>query len=381
MSLSLEELLSLVGPLDDSPGEETARERFRRFLKGNVKEVGQIRDYVEECLRNTGAEYNCALQDLVNYVGEFLGFEVTYGRYRGIQGQLGFDGYWRSPLPFHIVVEVKTTEAYTVKTSTLVGYVDGLISEKKIPNWDTALGLYVVGRPDPEVHQLENAIIAEKRSGQLRIISVKSLLSLAEMAGEYDVSHEDLLAVIRPSAPTIDPVVDLMARLIAEREIEVPPKEVVQTPEAPPGKGPAYWLTPVKEDEKQTAEKVIETLVGQEKVYAFGERTPGRRHMKPGDWLCFYATAKGVVAHAHAASAPEKKPHPRVRNPEKYPWTIRLDQIHLYPEKPIVIAAATRSKLDAFRGRDPERSWAWFVQATRRLSENDFKTLTRQPKP
>lgn len=99
MNLSLEQLLSLVGPLDDSRGEETARERFRRFLKGNVKELGQVRDYVEECLQRTGDEYNRALQDLVNYVGEFLGFEVTYGRYRGTQGQLGFDGYWRSPLP------------------------------------------------------------------------------------------------------------------------------------------------------------------------------------------------------------------------------------------------------------------------------------------
>ncbi len=377
MSLSLEQLLSLVGPLDDSPGEETARERLRRFLKGNVKEVGQVRDYVEECLRKTGDEYNRALQDLVNYVGEFLGFEVTYGRYRGIQGELGFDGYWRSPSPFHIVVEVKTSEASTVKTSTLVGYVDGLISEKKIPNWDTALGLYVVGHTDPEVHQLENAILGEKRSGQLRIISVKSLLSLAEMVSEYDVNHGDLLAVIRPSAPTVDSVVDLMARLIAERQSEGAPEGAGVSPETPDETETAYWLTPVREGEKQTAEEVIESLVGQEKVYAFGERTPGRRYMKPGDWLCFYATARGVVAHAQAASKSEKKPHRSVRDPEKYPWTIRLDHTHLYLENPIVIDAATRSKLDAFRGRDPDKSWSWFVQATRRLSERDFKTLTR----
>jgi len=354
MSINLEQLLSLVGPLDDSPGEETARERFRRFLKGNVKEVGQVRDYVEECLRKTGDEYNRALQDLVNYVGEFLGFEVKYGRYRGIQGQLGFDGYWRSPSPFHIVVEVKTTEAYAIKTSALVGYVDGLISERQIPNWESALGLYVVGRPDPEIHQLENVILGEKRTVQLRIISVKSLLSLAEMASEYDVNHRDLLAIIRPSAPTIDSVVDLMARLIAERQIEVPPEEAVQTPETSNEKEAAYWLTPVRDDEKQTAEEVIESLVAQEKIYAFGERTPGRKHMKSGDWLCFYATAKGVVAHARAASAPEKKPDRRVRNPEKYPWTIRLENAHLYLENPIIIDAATRSKLDVFRGRDPE---------------------------
>lgn len=275
MSINLDQLLSLVGPLDDSQGENTARERFRHFLKGDVKEVGQVRDYVEDCLRKTGDQYNRALQDLVNYIGEFLGFEVTYGRYRGVQGQLGFDGYWLSPSRFHVVIEVKTTEAYAIKTSTLLGYIDGLISDKKIPSRDSALGLYVVGRPDPEIHQLESSILGEKRSGQLRIISVKSLLSLAELAGEYDVSHEDLLAVIRPSAPTIDSITDLMARLIAERQVEVPP--VMPPPETVDTEKATYWLTPVKDNDKQTAEKVGETLVGDEKIYAFGEKTPGQK--------------------------------------------------------------------------------------------------------
>jgi hypothetical protein len=40
-----------------------------------------------------------------------------------------------------VVVEVKTTEVYAVKTATLVGYVDDLISEKRIPvgtlHWDS----------------------------------------------------------------------------------------------------------------------------------------------------------------------------------------------------------------------------------------------------
>jgi hypothetical protein len=36
MSISLSQILALVGKLDDSPGEDTARERFRRFLKENV---------------------------------------------------------------------------------------------------------------------------------------------------------------------------------------------------------------------------------------------------------------------------------------------------------------------------------------------------------
>lgn len=378
MSITLNQILALVGKLDDSPGDETPRERFRRFLKENVIEVGQVRDYVEECLRNSGDQYNRALQDLVNHLGRFLGFEVAFGRYHGVQGQIGFDGHWKSPTNFHIVVEVKTTDVYAVKAATLVGYVDELISEKKIPNWDSALGLYVVGRPDPEIRQLENAILAEKRTHQLRIISVESLLSLAEMMNEYDISHEDILAVIRPSGPTIDSVVDLMARLVAEPKepsLPEPPTEgkVEELPEEV-----AYWLTPVKSYEEETAEECIRTLVGQERIYAFGERTPGRKHLKPGDWICFYATTKGIVAHAKVISTPEKKLHHKVRHPETYPWVFRLDSVQLYLDKPVVLDAAVRSQLDAFRGRDLNKSWAWLVQATCRISAHDFNILTRR---
>ena len=374
MSISLTQILALVGQLDDTPGDETPRERFRRFLIENVRDVGQIRDYIEECLRNSGDQYNRALQDLINHLGRFLGFEVIFGRYHGVPGQIGFDGHWVSPTKFHIVVESKTTDVYAIKTATLVGYVDQLISEKKIPNWDKALGLYVVGRPDAELRQLENAILAEKRTHQLRIISVESLLSLAELMNEYDVSHEDILAVLRPSGPSIDPFVDLLARLIAQPLVEIPPP----TEEIAPPEQASYWLTPVKGEEEQTAEEVIQTLVGKERIYAFGERTPGRKHLKPGDWICFYATGKGVVAHARVTSTPEHKPHPKIRHPERYPWAFRVDDVHLYPDKPVVINAALRSNLDAFQGRDPNKSWAWFVQATRRISEHDFQILTRQ---
>jgi hypothetical protein len=364
VSINLNQILALVGKLDDSAGDETPRERFRRFLKENVNEVGQVRDYVEECLRTSGDQYSRALQDLVNYLGHFLGFEVIFGRYQGVQGQVGFDGHWK-------------TETYAVKTSTLVGYVDALISEKRIPDWGNALGLYVVGRPDPEIRQLENAIIAEKRTHQLRVISVESLLSLAEMMNEYDVSHHDILAVLRPSGPTIDLVIDLMSRLVAQPQAEELQREPA-VKESTTENEIAYWLTSIKSDKDRTAEDVIHKLVSSDRVYAFGERTPGRKDIKPGDWICFYATTNGVVAHAKVTSRPEKKPHPGLRHPEKYPWIFRLDSVRIYLDAPVVIDAALRSQLKAYEGKDIEAPWSWFVQATRRLAPEDFKLLTRQ---
>lgn len=379
MSITLSEILDLIGRLDDTPGEDTPRERFRRYLGKNLLAPAQIRDYVEECLRAAGEQYSRALQDLVNHVGKFLGFDVAFGRYQGARGQIGFDGHWKSPTGLNVVVEVKTTEVYSVKTATLVDYINQLISNKGIPSWDQALGLYVIGRPDPEMRQLENAIVAEKRTDQLRTISADSLLSLAEMMNEYDVRHDDVLSTIRPRGCNIDPVVELMARLVAESPEEPQPPPV--PPEEPPvGQEVAYWLTPVASDDIQTAEAVIQTLVGECGIYAFGERTPGRAKLKPGDWMCFYASGKGVVAHARVSSAAAKKPHRKVRSPDKYPWVFQVSQATLHLDNPAVIDSETRSGLEAFKGRDPSKSWAWFVQGTHEITEHDFRVLTGRRK-
>ena len=380
MDITLSGILELVGSLDDASGDNTARQRFRSFLEGNVLEVGQLRDYVSECVRIAGTQYNRALQDLVNHIGSFLGFEVTYGRYQGISSEIGFDGYWKSPNGFHIVVETKTTEVYAIKTATLLGYVNDLIDDAKVPGWENALGLYVVGRPDPELKQLENAIIAQNWSDKLRIISVESLLSLAEMINEYDVSHDDILAVIRPSSPTIDPIVDLMARLVVPPHPPEPSVETV-TETQPPilgGNEASYWLTPVRSDDEGTAEDTISTLVEKKHMYAFGERTPGRRHIKPGDWICFYATTKGVVAHARIVSVPRNELHPSVRHADRYPWIFDLKDERLYLDDPIIIDAALRATLDAFKGKDANKNWAWYVQATNKISKHDFNILTQQ---
>ena len=140
----------------------------------------------------------------------------------------------------------------------------------------------------------------------------------------------------------------------------------------------AYWLTPIKSDEKGTAEEVVQILVGEGHTYAFGDRTSGRKHLKPGDWIAFYATGTGVIAHARVTSVPARTPHPKLRHPELYPWTFQLDSVRLYPEAPVVLDAAMRSQLDPFQGRDPNQVWAWFVQATRRISQHDFELLVRQ---
>jgi len=384
--IPLEELLDLVGTLDDSEGEDTAKQRLRRYLQRNVTDVGILRDYAETCLRNSGSQYNRALQDVVNRVGEMLGFAVAYGRYAGVRNQVGFDGHWLSPLGHHIIVEVKTTDVYAIKTATLLNYVNELVSQGEIPQDAPWLGLYVVGRLDAGLDQLHNAIVAEKRLQDLRTISVDSLLSLTELAVTYDVTHESVVAVLFPSGPRLDATVDLMASIVAQAEVsavgeampvstgEVSLAELRVSGEAEP----AYYLAPVKWKEFDSPMDAVGKLITTGK-WGFGERTPLRRSIKPGDWICFYASGLGVFAHAQITTAPQHNPLPDLqRHSEAYPWTFDIAHQAIYEDNPVAITAAVRSQLDAFANLDVSRNWGWFVTATCKLSEHDFKILTRQ---
>jgi hypothetical protein len=93
---SLTDILDLVGALDDTPGESAPRDRFRNYLLKSVTTVGAVRDYTETCLRTNGTQYHRALQDLVNHTARLIRAEVEFGRYAGVQGEIGFDGLWLS---------------------------------------------------------------------------------------------------------------------------------------------------------------------------------------------------------------------------------------------------------------------------------------------
>ncbi len=379
MTITIGQMLRLAGKLDDSPDENAPRDRFREFLNTHVREIGQIRDLAEECLGRADEQNARALQDLVNHTGRLLGFEVEFGRYNGGKNGMGsYDGYWRSPTGFHLVVEAKSSEIHPIKTATLVGYVDQLISQGRIPSWDSAMGLYVIGRPHPEINQLQNAITAEKRTHQLRLLSMESLLTIAELMDEHDVAHEDILPVFRPAGPSIDPVVELLARLMAQQHLGTLGESGHEKTVAAENGTPSYWLAPVKGDNGQTAEGVIQTLVGQGNVFAFREQSPARKSARVGDSICFYAASKGIVGHARLASAVEKGLKAPVDLPEKYPWLVRLGDVQLYIDSPVALDVRLRARLDAFRDHDPERSWAWFVQPTHRITAHDFEVLTRR---
>lgn len=217
-AIDLNTLLQLVGNLNDSTDKESASERFRNYLQSYVVGSSEAREYIEEALKHSGEQYNKALQDLINHLGSLLGFNITYGRYRGVRGQIGFDGFWKSPTGKSIVVETKTTDIYTVRTDTLLGYINSLVSDGRIKSGGEAIGLYVYGRFDSQTSQLENAITVENRRNQLRVVSVSALLDLLELKHKYGLTHESILGLLLPAPIRIDPIVELIRGVVAQEQ-------------------------------------------------------------------------------------------------------------------------------------------------------------------
>lgn len=383
--LSLDKLLKLVGTLDDRGGEDSGRARFRDYLRSEVSEIGALRDYADTCLRESGPQYSRALQDIVNRLGEVLGFEVTYGRYQGspAEGVIGYDGHWQGAGDHHIVVEVKTTDAYVIKTATLLGYINELVSDHKVPQAARKLGLYVVGRPDASLAQLENSILAEGRVSELRVISVDSLLSLAELSSQYEIGHDDILSLLYPTGPRIDPAIDLMTRMAAQSQGEVQTRTMLRTeiPRTPvqvsEGDDVAYYLTPINWKGYKSPFAAVRPLLEAGK-YAFAKQTPSRGKVKPGDRICFYGAQFGVFADACIASYPEERPLPELtRDPAKHCWTFDITDLRVYENSPVAITAEIRAQLDAFGEAGPPANWAWLVQSTSKLTEHDYRILTK----
>ena len=141
-----------------------------------------------------------------------------------------------------------------------------------------------------------------------------------------------------------------------------------------------HVMTPVRDEAEATARTTITGLLSAG-WYVFADKTPGRKHLKPGVRICFYESGVGVVAAAEVASAPQRKPPAAkgvAKDLEKFPWSFKLANPRFFFEQPVALDADLRSKLDAFADRDPSQPWSWFVQGTKLISEHDFAILTRQ---
>lgn len=187
--------------------ESVCSDEFTKYLREVPSEL--LYRYAESCLDTSFEKSGFVLQDIVNELGRRLGFDVDNGRYRGVKGQIGFDGIWKSEGCPDIVVEVKTTNAYQMSLDTFSDYRQRLIDNGRLSRGSSIL--IIVGRFDTD--GLEAQVRGSKHAWDIRIISVESLTRLVkvkEMSPEPK-TLERIGEVLRPFEYTrVDKIIDII---------------------------------------------------------------------------------------------------------------------------------------------------------------------------
>lgn len=191
-------------------GKLTDRSDTSRDMRDLLRIVDfeQLRKFATQCLESKSTA-GLALQDVINAIGERLGFVVEYGLYQGTSRNAGFDGLWSADGDY-IVVEVKTTDAYRMALATGRRYVDRLIDERALPR-DRCSILYVVGRFDTGDFE------AQFRGSQLawtaRIVSVDALCRLLAISATLGDPQDrrKIYSLLRPFEYTkVDDIINLV---------------------------------------------------------------------------------------------------------------------------------------------------------------------------
>ncbi len=181
-TMKLKQIAAFAG--DGNMLHKATHEDLREFLTKIDLEMFQsfINDALSTEKEDKFDDRGFVLQELVNEMGRRLGYTVTHGAFKGKKGDNGFDGLWKAPDGFHIVMESKTSDAYAIDLKSIIGYRDKLIADKVINKNDSSI-LIVLGRDDKGV--LTNIIKGDSDAPYIRAISTQALFELVKItAGE-----------------------------------------------------------------------------------------------------------------------------------------------------------------------------------------------------
>jgi hypothetical protein len=364
MRVTLDQVLMLVGHLDDSPGFDTSCRRFRRFILEHITDVSAARAFIDQGERPHGEDQRRALQDLIVLLGRFLGFETRFGSYEPLDGVLTCDGHWRSRR-LDIVLDIRGERTSPSDVSRLSRSVAALAATSRLPqaygggpfspDWQV-LGLCVQTshRTNPGMH--EQVVADARAAGTLRLVSHRTLLRLAEMVARGTLTQEEVVRLL-DSSVLLDGVVDLLERPSLPAPAACPSAD---------DRGPQYWFATVVaagEDPRHIAESIVS---GSGHLSVDTAAAPGHL-IRANDWICLCIPGTGVVGHGQVASSTQQPGD----GPERVTQVCLLPQTDVYIDSPVVPDFQTQLRLTAAHSAvNPA------TPALLSISREEFRTLT-----
>ncbi|NWG10438.1 hypothetical protein HXY33_01615 [Candidatus Bathyarchaeota archaeon] len=208
VNVTVEKLVQLTGELkNNSPSSE----KFRTFISSPDIARTDLETWVNECLAKTGESFEQAFQDIVNCIGEKLGFKVEYGQYKAGQDMTGYDGKWVSEeASIQLVLEIRRADSYQINADQFGQFMEdfkkkiGRDTEEskklKVPEiykrTKETYGIVVTAEEEP-IELLDN-IRKSRYKSNIRIIPVRSLLNVFKMKEEIPLKHVEVARLLLP---------------------------------------------------------------------------------------------------------------------------------------------------------------------------------------
>ncbi|MCA2968231.1 MAG: hypothetical protein INH43_06930 [Acidobacteriaceae bacterium] len=213
---TIQQIVSNAGDGNLRDGSPASFE-FREFLA--LVPSQSLFTYARQCLETPFQKSGSVLQDVVNELGRRLDFEVENGLYQGRKNAIGFDGIWRFNGESELVVEVKSTDAYTFPLEKTSEYREELIAQAPNPISRDSSILIVVGREDTGA--LEAQVRGSRFAWDIRLISIDSLIKLVQIRAKSDdmATVRQIHQVLRPFEYTkVDRIIEILFTTAADVE-------------------------------------------------------------------------------------------------------------------------------------------------------------------
>ena len=330
----------------------------KRAGQGGRTLIDQVPHVVDE-------QHHRALQDLVVLLGRSLGFDTTFGNYLPGTAGLNHNGHWRSRTRLDVVLELRTNHTLTVDVDLLERSIAAHASSASRGPHARAIGLAVLTPAYPSRGRLEESLSAARLDVTIRVLSLRSLLFLSDCVRDGLLTHDDIVRLLETVA-TPDFVIGMFEKLVHP---DAPDVVEVRSAQRRGEATPALWLATVDGDGAISAERFVEVVIGKRRI--FGVRGDGYPSgtVQPGDRICFYVPERGAVGRADVASLEAKGTG--LRDVQQYSQLVRLDNVELHPEAPLVPDSETMLRIRAAQG-DASPRWHPLM----RISEQIFASLT-----
>jgi hypothetical protein len=320
VSVRLVELLALVGRLDDAPGIDTPRERFRRFLTEHVTTIDILRDLLHQSQERLGAQHARARQDLALSIGRFLGLDVTFGSYDHRRGPARLAGHWRWRHTAHLAVDVCSEQSVDADLDTFartVATLDAATAPDSDEHW---VGLCLTTRFFAARERLAER--ARHCQPPIYVSTAESLLWLAEMHAAGRLSTEVIVRLIVGEVDC-DFLVDVMrgfgespagerplgAAALSSAPVALEPLTEFVWPTPDVDRPTGFWLARIDGEPTTPPDEIFEAIVVRRKLLAIAAGDPAGSMVRSSDRVCFLGTGIGVLGSAQVGTAVDDPSH------------------------------------------------------------------------